>query len=151
MLIAAALLLAGCARPPVAADSGPDEFAVLPIKPLEIPADVSTLPEPTPGGANLTDPTPEADVARALGGHVSPPVAGADAALVSYAGRYGVPADSRARGSARHRRSANGRGFFLWRWLSSGRFTGQALDPYAETERLQALGVVTPAPPPAGR
>ena len=48
---------------------GPDEFSVLPTKPLQIPEDLATLPEPTPGGTNLTDPTPEADIAIALGGN----------------------------------------------------------------------------------
>ena len=34
---------------------GPDEFAVLPTKPLEMPEDVASLPAPTPGGVNRTD------------------------------------------------------------------------------------------------
>ncbi|MFV2035595.1 MAG: DUF3035 domain-containing protein, partial [Halocynthiibacter sp.] len=40
---------------------GPDEFAILPGKPLQAPDDYTSLPEPTPGGSNLTDPTPQAD------------------------------------------------------------------------------------------
>ena len=48
---------------------GPDEFAILPAKPLEVPEDLAALPEPTPGGSNLTDPTPFADAAVAMGGN----------------------------------------------------------------------------------
>ncbi len=36
---------------------GPDEFAILPTKPLEMPADVAALPPPTPGAANRADPS----------------------------------------------------------------------------------------------
>ena len=39
------------------AGGGPDEFAVIPQEPLEIPA-VQSLPQPTPGGINRADPTP---------------------------------------------------------------------------------------------
>ena len=44
---------------------GPDEFSVLPTKPLQMPQDLASLPAPTPGGRNLVDPTPELDVAQA--------------------------------------------------------------------------------------
>ncbi len=50
---------------------GPDEFAVLPTKPLEMPENMAALPEPTPGGVNRTDPTPEADAIAALGGNAA--------------------------------------------------------------------------------
>jgi hypothetical protein len=35
---------------------GPDEFAILPTKPLEMPG-FQVLPEPQPGARNLVDPT----------------------------------------------------------------------------------------------
>ena len=35
------------------ADSGPDEFGIVPTKPLELPDDFAALPEPTPAGATL--------------------------------------------------------------------------------------------------
>ena len=67
---------------------GPDEFLVLPAKPLELPENYAGLPEPTPGGANRTDPDPEGDAAVALGGN---PAGGVnDTGLVAYAGRFGV-------------------------------------------------------------
>jgi hypothetical protein len=48
---------------------GPDEFAIVPPKPLEMPESLADLPEPTPGGfQNRTDQNPEDDAAMALGG-----------------------------------------------------------------------------------
>ena len=49
--------------------SGPDEFGILPTKPLAMPDSLTELPAPTPGGANITDPTPQADAVAALGGN----------------------------------------------------------------------------------
>ena len=55
--VLAALALSVCdARDPhiytLRSDSGgPDEFAILPNKPLQQPEDFSALPAPTPGGA----------------------------------------------------------------------------------------------------
>lgn len=79
---------------------GPDEFAILPPKPLQMPKSLASLPTPTPGGTNITDPTPEADAIVAMGGR---PGAGTnDTALVAYAARGGV--------EIRHPRDACGRG-----------------------------------------
>ncbi|MDR6266149.1 DUF3035 domain-containing protein [Roseobacter sp. N2S] len=49
-------------------DVGPDEFGIVPTKPLELPDDLVTLPEPTPGARNRTDLLPEHDAVAALGG-----------------------------------------------------------------------------------
>ncbi|MGR3373932.1 MAG: DUF3035 domain-containing protein [Pseudooceanicola nanhaiensis] len=73
---------------------GPEEFAILPTKPLEEPADYATLPPPTPGGSNRTDLTPKADAVAALGGRPSALTPGAgipagEGALVAYASRQG--------------------------------------------------------------
>lgn len=71
----------------------PDEFAILPTKPLTMPTDLAMLPSPTPGGGNITDPTPEADAVAALGGNpaqlADQGVAASDQALVGYAARGG--------------------------------------------------------------
>ena len=40
----------------------PDEFTILPTKPLTMPDDLAKLPDPTPGGSNITDPTPSVNV-----------------------------------------------------------------------------------------
>ncbi|MCY1128311.1 DUF3035 domain-containing protein [Frigidibacter sp. RF13] len=72
----------------------PDEFSILPTKPLTLPEDLASLPEPTPGGSNITDPTPEADAVAALGGNpdaVTPgeKVGAGNLGLISYASRFG--------------------------------------------------------------
>lgn len=135
-------------------DEGPDEFAVVPSKPLELPADFAALPEPTPGGINRTDPTPEADVALALGG--SPEVLtrrSGDGALVAYATRFGV--DPRIRGELatedlEYRR--NNRGRVLERLFQVNvyynAYEPMELDQYRELERLRRAGIRTSAIPP---
>ena len=47
----------------------PEEFAIVPNKPLETPPAMTALPAPTPGSANRTDQTPKADAVAALGGN----------------------------------------------------------------------------------
>lgn len=67
--------------------SGPDEFGILPTKPLSMPPDLAVLPQPTPGGANITDPTPKGDAVAVLGGNparlADQGVAAADQALIA--------------------------------------------------------------------
>ncbi len=139
--------------------TGPDEFRILPTKPLQRPDNFTDLPVPTPGGSNLTDPTPYADAAEALGGSgaaaTSSPLRGSEAALVSYASRYGVAADIRRALAAEDlewRRKHNGR--LLERLFKVPvyfkAYKPMALDQYAELERLRKLGVWTPAAPPKG-
>ena len=48
--------------------NGPDEFALVTLREIEMPSDFSTLPAPTLGGSNLTDINPQEDVITALGG-----------------------------------------------------------------------------------
>lgn len=128
---------------------GPDEFAVIPVGPLEIPGQLA-LPSPTPGGANRTDPVPNADAINVLGGSQAARVAGGvptgDAALVSYTARYGVDPNIRGTLAAedaaileRARRS----NFFnpLGRDRYFPAYRRQALDASAESARLQAAGV----------
>ena len=71
---------------------GPDEFIVVPSRPLEQPDSFAALPTPTPGGFNRTDQRPLEDSVAALGGQrTSPnaPIPGADGALVNHASRFG--------------------------------------------------------------
>ncbi|WP_371156677.1 DUF3035 domain-containing protein [Jannaschia sp. 2305UL9-9] len=153
-----ALTLAGCERdnPQLfnlrSADRTPDEFAILPTKPLETPADLSTLPPPNPGGVSRTDPAPQADAILALGGN---PTGGtrADGALVSAVSRYGVQAgirDQLATEDLEFRRKNDG--LFLERVFNVNvyfkAYRTQSLDQHAELERLRALGVRTVAAPP---
>ena len=49
-------------------DKGPEEFTVLPVKPLQEPSDYKVLPAPNSAAGNLVDATPKADAIVALGG-----------------------------------------------------------------------------------
>ncbi|MBS1301907.1 DUF3035 domain-containing protein [Loktanella sp. SALINAS62] len=58
-------ILAGCSG--ATGSEGPDEFSVIPQRPLIIP-DTNALPVPQPGGTNPADLDPRAQAIRALGG-----------------------------------------------------------------------------------
>lgn len=135
----------------------PDEFSILPTKPIEVPEDLAALPEPTPGGANRVDPTPEADAILALGGRPdrieTANVPSSDGALVSQAARFGIARDIRALTAAEdleYRRKNNGR--FLERLFNVNvyykAYKRQSLDQHAEQERWRRLGVKTVGSPP---
>lgn len=134
---------------------GPDEFAILPTKPLEMPEDMAALPSPTPGGANLADPTPEADAYAALGGNAEVLTRGAsDGGLVTYATRYGVDTNIRedlAAADLEYRRQNDGR--LLERLFNVSvyfkAYRPFELDQHRELERFRAAGIRTPAAPPA--
>ena len=134
-------------------ESGPDEFAILPTEPIEIPQDLRSLPTPTPGGVNRVDPDPEGDVIRALGGNPERATRAAGD-IVTYAARFGVSADIRGTLAAEdlEYRSSN-RGRILERLLGVNvyydAYRPMSLDRYAELERLRRAGVRTPAAPPA--
>lgn len=130
---------------------GPDEFAILPPKPLQMPETLAALPAPTPGGANLTDPTPEADAVLALGG--TPGAGPSDAALVAHAGRMGQTADIRgvlAAEDLEYRRDNDGR--LLERLLGVNvyysAYDPMSLNQKAELERWRRRGLATPSAPP---
>ena len=134
---------------------GPDEFAILPPKALTLPTDMTALPEPTPGGPNLTDQHPKDDAIVALGGKV--PQAGGipagDAGLVRYAGRQGVDPAVRSQLAAEDlafRRQHPGklleRAFGLTTYFEA--YRAMWLDEYAELARWRAAGVPTPSAPP---
>jgi hypothetical protein len=132
--------------------AGPDEFLVLPSKPLEAPENYTDLPVPTPGGANRTDPTPEADAIAALGGSIDRGQAGS-AALMAHARRFGVQANIRevlAKEDLEWRRDNDGK--LLERLLNVNvyfkAYDKMLLDQYAELERWRAAGYDTPSAPP---
>lgn len=134
---------------------GPDEFAILPVKPLEMPKDLAVLPEPTPGGTNLVDPNPMGDAIAALGGKAisaDAPSRG-DNAIISYASRNGLTADIRqvlAAEDLDYRKRNNGR--LLERLMKVTvyfkAYRAQSLDQDAELARWRAKGVATPSAPP---
>lgn len=131
---------------------GPDEFGVLPNRPLERPDDLSALPPPTPGGANRGDLTPRSDAVAALGGR--PGAGPAAGALVAHAARYGVSPQIRstlATEDLAFRRANDAR--LLERLFNTNiyfrAYQPQSLDQYRELERFRRAGVRTPAAPPA--
>lgn len=135
----------------------PDEFSVLPTQPLQAPADFQTLPTPTPGGSNLTDPDPRADAVAALGGRVSAERTGgvpaADQGLVQYAGRNGIADGIRTTLATEDEDvRRGGRGRILERVFNTNlyrrAYEDQILDPQDELQRWRAAGVRTPAAPP---
>lgn len=136
-------------------ERGPDEFSILPTRPLEMPSSLSELPPPNPGGVNRVDPQPEADVARALGGNPAAAVARgtADAGLVAHASRMGREAGIREQLAAEDLalRQRN-RGRVLERLFSVNvyhrAYESMWLDKYAELERWRRAGVQTPTAPP---
>jgi len=119
---------------------GPDEFSVVPNRPLSTPQSFNDLPEPTPGGTNRANLAPRATAAAALGGRASASsgIPASDAALITYVSRAGVDSQARAR--------ASGGGLFgLFGRRTGG---GATLDPFAEAERFRAAGVRVPTAPP---
>ncbi len=138
---------------------GPDEFSILPPKPLQMPESLASLPEPTPGGANRTDPTPEADAIVALGGRpdVQEAVPAADSALYAHAARFGIDSQVRATLAAEDlewRRDNNGR--ILERIFRTNvyyrAYRKMSLDQYGELAYWRRRGLATPsAPPEPGR
>ncbi|MFN3936070.1 MAG: DUF3035 domain-containing protein [Gemmobacter sp.] len=130
---------------------GPDEFMILPPKPLTIPADLRALPEPVPGGPSRTDPTPLDDAVVALGGR--PGAGGGDPALAAAAGRYGVA------GGIREALAAEDENFrrrnqplLLERLFGTSvyndRYRRQAVPQHQELDRWRSTGRRTPAAPP---
>ena len=132
--------------------NGPDEFAILPPKPLEMPASLAELPEPTPGGENLTDPRPFDDAILALGGNPGAG-GGGDGALYNHATRGGITAGIRqtlAAEDLEFRRKNDGR--LLERVFNVNvyfkAYRDYALDQYIELERWRRAGARTPSAPP---
>ncbi|EEW26691.1 DUF3035 domain-containing protein [Rhodobacter ferrooxidans] len=163
LLITAAALfvLAGCSKKePLlmnlrSTGNGPDEFSILPPKPLEMPEDLAALPTPEVGGVSRTDPNPFDDAIVALGGNpqVSRGVPASDGALVNHARRNGVEAGIRQTLAAEDlewRRSHDGR--LLERLFNVTvyfrAYEKMSLDQHAELARWRRAGVGNPSAPP---
>ena len=159
------LLLAACSTDPhlmsVTSDSnGPDEFGIVPTKPLQMPEDLSALPAPTPGGTNITDATPLGDAVAALGGNpgqlAAQGIGASDGALVNYASRLGrdpciriITAREDLEWRSRHGRR-------LLEVLARTNVYYRAYEPmtlnsWTELERWRPTGVLLPAAPPYNR
>ena len=137
--------------------NGPDEFAILPSKPLQAPESYTNLPAPEPGTANRTDVNALAEGIVALGGNpaalASTTIAPSEAALVNQTRRYGVEADIRtvvAIEDAKVRRK-RGRVNILGIGPDDDytlAYKKEWLNSQAAREQLRAQGVGTPSAPP---
>jgi len=165
VMLMAALIVAGCggrdrevSLTKIRSNSnGPDEFSIIPGKPLEMPEDVASLPPPTPGGPNRTDQNPVADGILALGGNpaviASEAPSAANAGLLAHATRYGRDPAIRQTLAAEDREIRTRYGQVNVLRILPGddyvqAYERQWLAAYAEESRLRRAGVRTPASPP---
>lgn len=162
VLTVAAVAVSGCADKPLHKIShtgdGPDEFSILPSRPLTAPQDYAFLPPPTPGGSNLTDRDPSAEAVEALGGRPSQSstqIPGSDAALVTSSSRYGVEPGVRenlAQEDAEFRKR-KGR-FSSFKLFPTDRYEQvyrqEKLEPFSQADAFRRAGVSTPTSPPSG-
>jgi len=162
IILGTALTLSACAdkglRDLSSNSVGPDEFMVLPAKPLTQPQDYDVLPAPTPGGANLTDQNPLADAVASVGGNPralerTGRVPTSDGALVSYVSRNGVPANIRqilaeqdAEFRKRQGRLTRIRLFRVDRYDQA--YRREALNPFSVARQNAVRGIATPTHPP---
>jgi hypothetical protein len=162
MMALALVALTACSGGPLRTldkpGEGPDEFRIVPAKPLETPPDYASLPTPTPGGANITDQTPLADGVAALGGRAPAGADGipaADGSLVNQASRFGRDGTIRQVLAAEDEEFRARRGRFTQiRIVRSDRYNDVyrplALDPFREVSRWRSAGARTPTSPPGG-
>jgi hypothetical protein len=157
-LALAALALAGCGEGGLASGlrsvgvgtSSPDEFLVLPTRPLELPPDLNALPPPTPGRTNRVDYVPRTEAITALSG--SPAAAAPPASdLVASVGpiQPGIRAILAEEDVVYRQQNQP---LLFERWFRPDRdrlaYQGMLLDPNAEYDRLRARGLRVPAAPP---
>lgn len=161
LLTFCALAMAGCSSSgklmTLASDDGPEEFAIVPTRPLELPTDLAQLPAPTPGGTNITDPAPAAEAVAALGGNpgqlAAQGVGAADGALIARATRGGVMPNVRqvtAEEDAEYRRHHGRRPLeaLAQSNVYYRAYKPQSLDSQAELERWRRAGARIPSAPP---
>ncbi|WP_299371400.1 DUF3035 domain-containing protein [uncultured Tateyamaria sp.] len=139
--------------------NGPDEFIVVPSKPLQQPESFTALPTPTPGGSNLTDQRPLEDSIAALGGRATSPnapVPGSDGALVNHASRFGREANIRATlaeadAAFRKRQARFTRIRLVRQDFYNEAYRRESLNPGRTAEQFRRAGIPTPNAPPPGR
>ena len=159
LLLLAALAISACGGGGLAGslrDAGvgstPDEFMVLPTKPLELPENLGSLPPPTPGARNRVDFEPRAEAVASLTG-AQPRAVGADGReLVVRAGPSAPQIRAQVLVEDIEYRQ-NNRGFLFERWFSRDQeaviYQNMILDAPEEFERARSRGVRVPAPPPS--
>lgn len=163
-LLAATLLLPACSetkkrgllsRFTGVGSTGPDEFLVLPQKPLVMPQDLALLPTPTPGSGNRVDLQPLSDAQLALTGRTvaASGLTRGDQALLAAVGAQNANAGIRAvlaREDAALREDSPG--LLLEKIFTPDietlTYNDMVLNAMAELAHLRALGIITPAAPP---
>ena len=164
-LLLSVLALAACGdgtlRTIKSSSGSPEEFNIVPNRPLEQPASFAELPAPTPGGANRSDQQPLAEAVAALGGNpaaLTPGgIPGADAALVAAAGRFGTDANIRAVIAEEDADFRRRKSLFNWRLVPDNEYErayrAQSLDGYEWLRRVRQPGgsIETPSAPPRER
>ena len=164
MALGVTAVLAGCSNDTLhdmrTDEPGPDEFSIIPSKPLTAPETYAALPAPTPGGSNLTDQQPLQEAVVALGGRASATVetngaSANDGGLVNYVSRFGVPAGVRQTAAVEDEGFRKRRGRFLnIKLVKQDRYNDvykrQTLDQKKELWRWRRAGALTPTAPPGG-
>jgi len=161
VILSVALGLSGCAqdgnngRPLLnlrQSAIAPDEFLVVPQKPLETPSNLSSLPVPDPGAESRAAIDFERNLMRALGGRTSGAsgIPASDVAIVNAArSSFGATDNIRALVRAEDQAFREARSGRIERLakkrLAATIYDPMLLDPKAELARLKALGVKTPA------
>lgn len=129
----------------------PDEFLVLPTKPLELPTNMAALPPPTPGRANRVDLQPQQEAVAALTGRAAPAGSASAGALIARAGPVDPQIRARLAVEDQVWRQEN-KGLLLERIAARDDdwtiYEDMRLDASAEFDRLRARGLRVPAAPP---
>lgn len=158
MVILAPLALAACGEGGVAGalrssgvTSTPDEFMVLPTRPLEMPENFAALPPPTPGAGNRVDYRPHAEAVAGLTGAPGPAGNADGSSLVAQAGpRQPGVRQTLAVEDVEWRDTHHG--LLIPRLIAKDKDTvtyqPMILDAAAEFLRLRSSGVQQPAAPP---
>ncbi|APZ51374.1 DUF3035 domain-containing protein [Salipiger abyssi] len=136
----------------------PEEFAILPNKPLETPNDLNALPAPTPGATNRTAQTPRSDAVAALGGNPArldeSGTPRGDGALINRASRFGRDAGIRQQLAAEDLEFRKRKSLFSWKIVPEDEYykayRAQWLDTYGVLDAFRRAGVRTPSAPPEG-
>ncbi len=137
-------------------NGAPEEFSIVPAKPLDMPQSFAELPQPTPGSGNRTDQTPLKDAVAVLGGNPARlDVDGAprsDGALVASASRFGRDPNIRGTLAEEDLKFRKRRSLFNWRLIPTDTYNRvygrQQIDPYQSLYTARRAGAGTPSAPP---
>jgi hypothetical protein len=129
----------------------PDEFMVLPTRPLEMPESFVALPPPTPGTVNRVDYRPHIEAVVGLTGRPGPVGSGGSALVAAAGPRDPAIRTELAQEDVIWRQTHHGR--LLERWFSTDRealvYRPMVLDAPEAFENQRAQGREVPAAPRA--